>query len=211
MNAYKSKINHSLKLAIILANSLVYAAPDAVPAVATPKPEVEKTVSTAAESLENMVLSNMVADLNGDKKMDSAILLKSGDRVDFYLFLADAAGDMKLKQVKKDIVWSGSMAGTLPQLKAAKDGAFFIYSQNDAVGRNRWHQRLSVDYRDNDFVVTGFVYDERDTLDLKFSLNCDVNLLTGKGIKNKAEFKIEAQKIKLGDWSDAKIPKQCKD
>ena len=138
------------------------------------------------------------------------MLLKSGDQADVYLYLANPAGDLELKLARKNLVWSGAMAGTLPQLKVAKDGGLLIYSQNDSIGRNRWHQKLSVDYRDKEFVVTGYVYDERDTLDPKFSLNCDVNLLTGKGIKNKTEFKIEAQKIKLSDLSDEKIPKQCK-
>lgn len=209
MKIHKTKINHCVMLAMILASSLVYAAPDSAPAVATPKPETEKTAS--AETLENLILSSVVADFNADKLMDSAILIKSGDRVDFYLYLGNAAGEMKLKLLMKDLVWSGSMAGTLPQLAVEKDGGLLVYSQNDAIGRNRWHRRLSVDYRDKEFIVTGYVYDERDTLDPKFSLNCDVNLLTGKGIKNKAEFKIEAQKIKLSDWSDVKIPKQCKD
>lgn len=210
MKIYQSKINHSLKLAMILASSLGYAAPDATqPAVA--KAEPEKITCEIPEKVENPILSVVVADLNGDKLIDSAMLLKSGDQADFYLYLTNAAGEMELKLSKKNLVWSGAMAGTLPQLKIAKDGGLLVYSQNDSIGRNRWHQRLSVDYRDKEFIVTGYVYDERDTLDPKFSLVCDVNLLTGKGLKNKAEFKIEAQKIKLSDWADTKIPKQCKD
>ena len=204
MKIHKTRLNHCLTLVTILASSLAYAAPDDAPAAAA----VEKT--SLAETLENVILSSVVADFNGDKLMDSAVLIKSGDRVDFYLFLGDASGNMKLKLLKKDLVWSGSLAGTLPQLAAEKDGGLLVYSQNDAIGRNRWHQRLSVDYRDNDFVVIGYVYDERDTLDPKFSLTCDVNLLTGSALKNKIPFKLDAQKIKLSDWADAKIPKQCK-
>ncbi len=208
MKIRKFNINPGLAMVMILANSLVYAAPDAnQPAKAEP----EKITCEIPEKVENPILSVVAADLNGDKLVDSAVLLKSGDQADFYLYLANAAGDMELKLSKKTLVWSGAMAGTLPQLKIAKDGGLLIYAQNDAIGRNRWHQRLSVDYRDKEFIVSGYVYDERDTLDPKFSLTCDVNLLTGKGIKNKAEFKIEAQKIKLSDWADAKVPKQCKD
>jgi hypothetical protein len=208
MKTQKTKLYQALKLAMFLASSLVYAAPDVAPAV-TPKTETEK--APAAETLENLILSSLVADLNADKKMDSAILIKSGDRVDLYIFLGDGTGNMKLKLIKKDIVWSGSLAGTLPQLKSAKGGGFFIYSQNDAIGRNHWYHRLSVDYRDKEFIVTGFISDERDTLDPKFSLTCDVNLLTGNIVKNKAAFKNAAQKLKVSDWSDDKVPKQCRD
>lgn len=209
MKIHQSKFNHCVKLAITLTSSLVYAAPEATQA-AVAKAEAEKITCEIPEKVENPVLTVIAADLNDDKQIDTAMLLKSGDQADFYLYLANNAGEMELKLSKKNLVWSGAMAGTLPQLKMAKDGGLLIYSQNDSIGRNRWHQRLSVDYRDKEFLVTGYVYDERDTLDPKFSLACDVNLLTGKGIKNKVEFKIEAQKIKLSDWSDAKIPKQCR-
>lgn len=211
MKIHKFKFNYCAKLAIVLTSSLVYAAPDAT-APAEAKAEPEKiTCEIPLQKSDNPILSMVAADLNADKQIDSAVLLKSGDQADVYLYLANPAGDLELKLARKNLVWSGAMAGTLPQLKVAKDGGLLIYSQNDSIGRNRWHQKLSVDYRDKEFVVTGYVYDERDTLDPKFSLNCDVNLLTGKGIKNKTEFKIEAQKIKLSDWADEKIPKQCRD
>lgn len=191
MKIYKTKMNPCLVLAMVLASPLSFAAPD-------------------ADKSENPLLDVIAADLNNDKYSDSAMLVKSGDGADFYLYLGNAAGDTELKLAKKNLVWSGAMAGTLPQLRMAKDGAFYIYSQNDAVGRNRWHQRLNIDYRDNGLVVIGYTYDERDTLDPKSASVCDVDLLTGNGMKNKTPFKIDGQKIKLSDWSDDKIPKQCR-
>ena len=195
-----NKINQCLKDAVffvsaILLSSLAHARPDA---------DTKKTES------ENPILSVVAADWNADKRIDSAILLKSADQADLYLYLSNAAGDMELKLAKKNLVWSGALAGTLPQLKLAKDGGLLIQSENDAIGRDRWHQRLSIDYRDNDFLVTGYTYDAQDTLNPKFSLSCDVNLLTGKGVKNNKAFKIDGQKIKLSDWTDEKAPKECR-
>lgn len=213
----KMQLNQYLKYAVVLASvsllsSPAYAAPEAKAKKTEPEKTVPATplIPAVSEKAENPILSVVTVDLNSDKRTDAAILLKSGDQADLYLYQLNAAGDMELKLTKKNIVWSGALAGTLPQLKTARSGVLLIYSENDAIGRNRWHQRLSVDYRDNDFQVTGYSYDERDTLDTKSGSSCDVNLLTGKGIKDKKSFKIESQKIKLSDWSDEKAPKECR-
>jgi hypothetical protein len=211
MKTHKITIHQRLTFAVVLVSGLLltptaYAAASTDKAAGAKKPIAEKT---PAEKSENLILSIIAADVNADKQIDTAILLKSEDQADLYLYLGNATGDMALKLVKKNLVWSGALAGTLPQLKMAKGGGIFIYSENDAIGRDRWHQRLSVDYRDNDFVVTGYTYDAQDTLDPKSGFNCDVNLLTGGGIQNKKPFKIAGQKIKLTDWADEKIPKQC--
>jgi hypothetical protein len=205
MKIYPSKITQCLTFVTVLTSSIAYCAPDAESSMAA-----KKTENPVLEP-ENPILSVIAADLNGDKGIDSAMLLKSGDQADLYLYLLNSTGMLELSLVKKNLLWSGAMAGTLPQLRAAKNNGMLLYSQNDAIGRHRWHQRLSVDYRDHDFVVTGYTYDENDTLEPKANLVCDVNLLTGQGIKNKTAFKIEGQKIKLSEWSDEKIPKQCHD
>lgn len=202
MKTKQSTLHGCFKYAVFLVSSMVYADSGVEIATATAKIAVEQTT-------ENPILSIVAGDWNQDSLMDSAVLVKSGEQVDLYLYMSNATGVMELKQAKKNIAWSGALAGTLPYLKVVKNKNLFIFSENDAVGRNRWHQHLNVDYRDNDFVVTGYTYDANDTLDPKFSLTCDVNLLTGEGIKNNQPFKIAAQNIKLSNWSDEKIPSQC--
>jgi hypothetical protein len=192
MQILKIKITQCFALAIMLASSLSFA-------------ETETT------KVDNPIIDHIAVDLNDDKKIDTAMLIKSGDQADFYIYLANDKGNLELALTKKDLVWEGALAGTHPQLALAKNGSLYIYSQNDTVGRNRWHQRLTVDYRDKTFMVTGYTYDSNDTLDPKAGLTCDVDLITGNGTKNKVPFKLETQKVKLSDWTNDKTPKQCRD
>lgn len=209
-----TQINPCLKYAVVLGSAVflgsqAYATPAANNTPEIKKPEA-KTNPEPLVNADNLILSVAAADWNADKKPDSAALLRAGDQADLYLYLNNGKGGLELKLVKKALVWTGALAGTLPQLSTAKGGVLFIDSQNEAIGRNRWSQRLTIDYRDNDFLVTGYSYNERDTLEPNTSSSCDVNLLTGKGIKNKKAFKIDGQKIKLSDWADEKAPKECR-
>jgi hypothetical protein len=229
------KFPQSFKYVIVLSSTVFLATPVFAesPAVSDPavKKEAEKTapapvapVAPAASvaptapatpvapaKFENPIISVATADFNADKKTDSAILIRADDQANLYIYVNNAKGGSDLALVKKAVVWTGALAGTFPQLTAAKGGTLYIDSQNEAVGRDRWHQRLTIDYRDNDFIVAGYSYGDRDTLEpAKPGLSCDVNLLTGKGVKNKEAFKLDGQKIKLTDWTDDKAPKQCR-
>ena len=156
------------------------------------------------------VLSVTTGDWNEDERIDSAVLMKVDEIVELYLYLGNEDGDQEQVFHKKDIAWSGAMAGTEPYLKPKnKTASLFIHSENEAIGRNRWHQRLTITYREEAFMVTGYTYDDRDTLEPEKKSSCDVNLFTGKGFKDKTEFKIEAQKINLEDWTEKSIPEQC--
>lgn len=161
---------------------------------------------------DNAVVSVAVADWNQDQFFDSAVLVRSGDGADLYVYLRNAENDMELKLYKKNLVWSGAMAGTKPYLKSqAKNGLLFIYAENDAIGRDRWHQRLTVDYKNNEFVVTALSYDSVDTLKPEAGISCEIDFVTGSATKNKKPFKVEARKVALADWADSFVPKSCKE
>ncbi len=161
---------------------------------------------------ESPLLSVAAGDWNGDKRIDSAVLIKSGDQADLYLYIRNAEGDMELKEYKKNAVWSGALAGTTPYLKVQdKDGLLLLYAENDAIGRNRWHQKLTLDYKETAFTVTTLSYDRVDTLNPEASLSCEVDFSRGLATKNKKPFKITAQKIQLSDWSDRLIPAICQE
>lgn len=206
MKTHRMKIKQNVMYGVVLISSIllssfVHAESDNKP-VATEKEN--------SQTPEYKVVSVVVGDWNNDKHIDSAVLLETGDEINLYVYLANKRGKLDLKITKRNMVWSGAMDGTFPHLGVDKSEGLLIYSENDAIGRNRWHQQLNVNYRNNDFLVTGYVYDANDTLDPKASFSCDVNLLTGKAFKDKTPFKIRGQKIKLADWSDEKIPKECR-
>ena len=73
------------------------------------------------------------------------------------------------------------MAGRATSIEALPNGSILITSHNDSIGRDRWEQKLTIAYRNFDFVVAGYTYSSYDTLDLDNTINCDFNVLTGKG------------------------------
>jgi hypothetical protein len=171
-----------------------------------------KKTEPATPPEDNAVVSVAVADWNQDQFFDSAVLVRSGDGADLYVYLRNADNDMELKLYKKNLVWSGALEGTKPYLKSqAKNGLLFIYAENDAIGRDRWHQRLTVDYKDNAFVVTALSYDSVDTLKPEAGISCEIDFATGSATKNKKPFKVEPRKVALADWADSFVPKSCKE
>ncbi|MCK5898066.1 MAG: hypothetical protein KAG06_03230 [Methylococcales bacterium] len=168
------------------------------------------TISPMTLAKKSETISVATGDWNQDKRLDAAVLIKNKDVVELYIFLATKKGLQPLAH-KKDIVWMGAMGGTPPNLTVKGRGSLLINSENDSIGRNRWQQTLTVSYRDKNFMVGGYTYNSYDTLDLKKTFHCDLNLFTGRGIKNNKAFKIAPQKIKLSNWSDEHIAKQCAD
>lgn len=158
---------------------------------------------------ESNVLSVVTGDWNQDKHIDAAVLMKHNERVEIYIFLANKKNKLQQVLYKQDIVWMGSMGGAIPYLESRKNNTLFIFSGNDSIGRHRWSQILTIAYRDKSFMIGGYTYESRDTLDPENFSSCDVNLFTGKGFNNGTAFKIKAQKIKLKNWTDESIPEEC--
>lgn len=159
------------------------------------------------------VLSVVTADWNKDGSFDRAVLIESEtepDQADLLVYLSDASNPMQLAIDKKNIAWYGTLWGTQPTLAVTERGSLVITAANEATGRNRWTQKLTVAYRDNSFVVVGYTDTERDTLEPGSSLSCDVNLLSGGGVKNGKPFKTLAKAVALTDWSEASIPPECR-
>lgn len=160
------------------------------------------------------VLDVVTSDWNGDGSFDRAVLVSSKNdltEVALYIYLSDSSKDsLKLAVHKKGIAWAGGFWGTLPSLDTNKRGSLVITSANESIGRSRWSQDLTLAYRNNGFVVAGYTYTARDTLDLDYSLICDVNLLTGQVKRNEKSFKTLEKEINVLDWLDSHIPKECR-
>ena len=159
------------------------------------------------------VLSVVTADWNSDGSFDRALLIASEtepDQADLLVYLSESTDNMRLAVSKKNIAWRGAMWGTQPALELTGRGSLVIIAANEAIGRNRWTRKLTVVYRDKSFVVVGYTYTERDTLAPGSSSSCDINLLTGEGVKNKKSFRTSAKAVALADWSEASIPQECR-
>lgn len=160
------------------------------------------------------VISSVTLSFEPNGQTDRAVLVaNANDGADLYVYFnVTPPQDDKIAKpalVKGSAAWSGAMWGTYPSLAVAAKGALQIKSENDGVGRNRWSQTLTVIYRNKEFIVAGVTRSARDTLDPKASGVCDLNLLTGKGLRNGKAVTTKTPAIKLADWSDEKLPAEC--
>lgn len=121
-------------------------------------------------------LSHVDADLDGDGVLDTATLTASDGYADL-LIVSSRDGAITMANA----AWMGAAAGTIPELEMTDRGSLILHSMNEAVGRNRWHQLLTIAYRDEAFRVAGFTYGWYDTLNPEANGLCDLNLLTGIG------------------------------
>ncbi len=160
------------------------------------------------------VISSVTLSFSDDGSADRAVLVANSDAgADLYIYRGvDNDGDKPLQPalVKKDIAWNGAVWGQRPSLDANSKGSLVVKSENDAIGRDRWSQTMTIVYRNNEFLVAGLSYEVRDTLDPKAGGNCDINFLTGKGTRNGKAIEAKFGAIKLIDWNDDKTPKECR-
>ncbi len=104
----------------------------------------------------------------------------------------------------------GGMADTESSLAVAPNGSLQIKQQNASVGRNRWKRTLTISFRKGAYVVSGFTYAERDTLEPNSGGSCDYNLLTGKGTRDLKKVKVKAKSLPLASLEDSEKLYSCK-
>ncbi|UFI02060.1 hypothetical protein [Roseibium aggregatum] len=146
--------------------------------------------------------------VDGDINRFRTILVETEEGADLYVF-TDAGEGWKQVAHAKDMVWRGGMYGQEPWMEATEHGSLKIYSENSAVGRNRWEQVLTIAYRNGVFRVAGYTYSYYDTLDPDANGQCDVNLLTGKGVLNGKNFKTSLGALPVQDWTMDTRPPEC--
>ena len=161
------------------------------------------------------VLSAVTLSFGNDGATDRAVLTQNdeGD-ADLTIFRdVPAPGDAKAAAtpalIKKSVTYSGQAWGTRASLSTNPKGSLVMTAENDAIGRDRWSETLTIVLRDKAYVVAGMTYASRDTLDPKAGHSCDLNLLSGKGMLDGKPFPGKLAPIALADWSDEKIPKAC--
>lgn len=160
-------------------------------------------------------ISSVSTDWNGDGLEDRALLITSETeprtpKATLLIYLSEAPDRLRLAIRKEDIVWHGIMYGNGASLSLNDQGSLVIVSQNEAIGRGRWNQKITAMYEDGTFIVAGYTYSYRDTLDPTVGGTCDVNFLTRRGVRNDNPFRIDRELINLTDWTESFIPTECK-
>ncbi|WP_156510570.1 hypothetical protein [Labrenzia sp. OB1] len=146
--------------------------------------------------------------VDGDINRYRAVLVETQEGADFYIY-TDAGSGWEQAVHARDIVWRGGMYGQEPWMEVSEHGSLKIYSENSAIGRNRWEQVLTIAYRGGVFVIAGYTYSHYDTLDPDASGQCDVNLLTGKGIQDGKTFRTALKTVAVADWTMDTRPPEC--
>lgn len=172
----------------------------------------------AAEAIDpDRIMFAATGDWDKDGNTDLAMLVAAAEGSDedhaVYIYLNDGDTErLKLKTVAANKVWGNlTMAGQAPSITALPNGSILITSHNDAVGRDRWEQKLTVAYRNFDFVVAGYTYTSYDTLDPDNTTDCDFNVLTGKGKLDGKPVAVAGEMIFLKDWNDETGQKVCQE
>lgn len=145
---------------------------------------------------------------------DDAAERRADYEIGIYIYLRDKEHELlKLAAAAPDKVWGraepGGIYGQEPSIAGLPNGSIAITSQNDAIGRDRWHQTLTLAYRNNAFLVAGYSYDFRDNLEPNNSYSCDYNVLTGKVTKDGKMLKADAKTVSIRDWQDDIGQKAC--
>ncbi|WP_139103194.1 hypothetical protein [Pararhodobacter sp. CCB-MM2] len=127
------------------------------------------------------LVAALSGDWDADQQFDAATITvdDEGGTV-FTLYHGDAIGGLQPGITLTDVFWSGTLAGTLPSFEPRSDSSFAVLTQQTAIGRNPWHQLLTIAYRNGEYLVAGYDYDTYDRIDVDHSGSCSVNLLTGR-------------------------------
>ena len=181
---------------------------------AAPKSSVPSSASSKEIPVDYQgeIISSVKTDWDGDGLRDTALLVPSkteDDRATLLVYFAKTSGKPQLEFEFNNLVWKGAMYGTQPALSVNDQGSLVIESGNDAIGRGRWNQKITAIYENNLFMVAGFTYTYRDTLDLSAGGTCDVNFLTGRGVRSDKDFRVSKQLQSLLDWTEESAPKEC--
>lgn len=173
------------------------------------------TLASAAEAIDpTRIVSAATGDWNKDGDADLALIVRPAEGSDadngVYIYLAGDMGALELKSVIPNRIWGQvGLAGQAPLIEALPSGSLVITSHNDSIGRDRWEQKLTVAYRNFEFVVAGYTYSSYDTLEPDNTSECDLNVLTGKGTSKGKPIATKGELVLLEDWNDGRGQKAC--
>lgn len=177
---------------------------------AEPSAKAEPSQPEASNSGEDLkrVLDVATLDLDGDGKPDRALLL-SPTPVDDVAELRVITSTDERTIVDRTLAWSGVMWGTFPQLESQSLDALTVISQNDAIGRDRWRQAVTLVYQDSELFVTRYEFTARDTVAPSNHHACSVDFVTGNALVDRRKIEVAAGAQRLRDKWQLLLPAGC--
>jgi len=179
----------------------------ATPALAAPRPAAPPAVPPAK------VVSATSGSWTPDGSVGRAVLIDDPDNssVDLAIYSGGAGSPtaMKLAAFAHDIASSGNMAGNTAELRQTPKGALQVYSENTAVGRDKWERTMTLAFRKGRFVVAGVTMTSYDDLKPNSGVSCDLNYLSGVGKMGRKRLRISSGGIPVEKWTEDMIPTAC--
>lgn len=158
-------------------------------------------------------LSEVLIDIDGDGKLDRAVLVQAQEqaRIDLYIYLAGGDGALDLAR-KPDVLKQDIVPHAIVGLQGKGSRSLLVTSGCGGCSNDN-ETTLTIAYRGGSLVVAGYTlaWDTRNGQGV-----CDVNYLTGQGFilrglnGKKMPIKGRFNAVKVVDWSEAKEPAACK-
>lgn len=163
------------------------------------------------------IVSGAAGDWNKDGATDLALLVAPGSEdedIGIYLYVTENDRPLlKLVAAAPDKIWGNTRLdgfyGQEPSIVARPNGSIAVMSQNSSIGRNRWEKTLTIAYREGRFIVAGYTYAYRDTLDPDAGGLCDYNVMTGKLKSDETARSVDPRTVSIEDWADEIGSKAC--
>lgn len=138
-------------------------------------------------------------DWDKDGKKDKAVLLQNDSDADLYISTSQG------KQfVAKAIVTSEPDIGDPAHLEISKTGGIIVEFSHMGIGRGKREGKVTIAYRNDNFVISGFTDNEWDSLDPNAATSCDVNFLSGLAdvgtVRGKQRIKHNIGPVNLNKW-----------
>jgi len=174
---------------------------------------VGKVFGDGSPNLYN-ILSAVTLDLAVHGNIDRAILINNEqtESVDLQIYFVshlDPATNMKTiqKTIFPNITRSGGSLNP-PALGATDNYSFTLTTSNMGSSSIFWVQKLTISRRDNDYHVIGYTFSQSNAANGR-TIECDVNLMTKRVVKNGRELTTSSGVVKLANWKDELKPKEC--
>lgn len=160
-------------------------------------------------------LASLSGDFTGDGIADRAALSEPDDlgMAGLEIYIGQPGGGEVLAVRAPALIWVGGI-GQQPELAITDTNALKVVSMNEAIGRNRWRQTLTIAYQNDRFMLVGFDYNWFDTLDLANRGNCLIDLPAGRGLLTQgpagteATFQFPPAALPIENWPPD-IPREC--
>jgi hypothetical protein len=149
-------------------------------------------------------------DFNNDQ-IDDFVILQGNENEDFEFKILLSSEENLFEEfvASKEFTWGGFLYGQRPSLKINSRGSVLLSSENTAIGRHRWHETLTIAFRQNNFYVVGYTYSYYDTINTEEYGECDFNLFNQKGFVNNKPTKTSYKKELISKWSNSNIINEC--